>query len=263
MRVSDVHRILLVTQYDGGDFSGWQRQPDRRTVQGEMERVLERLCGAGTVATGAGRTDAGVHARGQGVGVQVPNKWTPQSLRRAMNALLPPDIWVAASSAMADEFHPRRSAVARSYRYLLGTDGGARSPFRRRYEWNYTRPIDGELLQTEAASLIGEHTFRAFAIAHTAPADDHHRCIIRRAIWKEREGGWEFEVEANRFLHHMVRFLVGTMIEVAAGARAPGTVAQLLGAGDNLATPAPAPAHGLSLLSVEYPALLYRTPEAS
>ena len=253
----DPRPILLVTQYDGGRFSGWQRQPDVRTVQGEMEAVLNRLCDGPHPAVGAGRTDAGVHAHGQGVGVRVSERWTAPSLRKAMNALLPDDIWVASSHRMIPEFHPRRSATKRRYRYLVGTDETVRSPFRRRYEWPLGRSLDADTLRSEAAELIGEHTFRAFAVAHTAPIDDHHRCVIHHASWMERDGGWLFEVTANRFLHHMVRFLVGTMVEVAQGRRPRGTIARLLEAPDNADTSAPAPAQGLSLCEVSYPAALY------
>ncbi len=257
LHAMDPRPILLVTQYDGGRFSGWQRQPAVRTVQGDMESALARLCAGPCPAVGAGRTDAGVHAHGQGVGVRLGDRWTAMSLRRAMNALLPDDIWVAASHRMVEEFHPRRSATRRRYRYLVGTDESARSPFRRRFEWALGRPLEAELLHHEAASLLGEHTFRAFAVAHTAPIDDHHRCVIHHAAWTEREGGWVFEVTANRFLHHMVRFLVGTMVEIAQGRRASGTIARLLAAPDNTDTSAPAPAQGLSLHEVTYPTDLY------
>lgn len=253
----DPRPILLVTQYDGGRFAGWQRQPDSRTVQGEMEAVLARLCAMPVPAVGAGRTDAGVHAHGQGVGVRVPLKWTPERLQRAMNALLPDDIWVAAAHRMTADFHPRRSALQRRYGYLVGTDDHARSPFRRRYEWAVSRPLDADALHAEAGCLLGEHTFRAFAVAHTAPIDDHHRCIIEHAAWVPRDGGWVFEVAANRFLHHMVRFLVGTMIDVAQGRRPRGTIARLLVAPDNADTSPPAPARGLSLRAVVYPASCY------
>jgi tRNA pseudouridine38-40 synthase len=253
----DPRPILLVTQYDGGRFAGWQRQPDVRTVQGEMEAVLARLCSTHVPAVGAGRTDAGVHAHGQGVGVRVPTPWTPARLQRSMNALLPQDIWVAEATRMVEDFHPRRSAIERRYGYLVGTDAAARSPFRRRTEWAVPRPLDAVALHEEAAALLGEHTFRAFAIAGTAPADDHHRCVIEHAAWVPRDGGWVFEVAANRFLHHMVRFLVGTMIDVAQGRRPRGTIARLLVAPDNTETSAPAPAHGLSLRQVVYPAACY------
>ncbi len=250
--------ILLVTQYAGGGFAGWQRQPGPRTVQGEMERVLERLCGAPVAAVAAGRTDAGVHAHGQAVGVRVPPRWTPASLRRAMNALLPGDIWIAEAHRMAAEFHPRWSATARRYGYLVGSDEAARSPFRRPFEWHVRRPLDPGALAAEAEVLLGEHTFRAFAIAHTAPPTDPHRCVVHLARWVPREGGWTFEIEANRFLHHMVRFLVSTMVEVASGRRPRGTMARLLAAPDNRETPPPAPPEGLSLRAVTYPRELYR-----
>jgi tRNA pseudouridine38-40 synthase len=117
--------------------------------------------------------------------------------------------------------------------------------------------LDGEALRDEASALLGEHTFRAFAVAGTAPVDDHHRCVIRYARWQERDGGWLFEVEANRFLHHMVRFLVGTMVEVAQGRKPRGTIARLLELPGNAETSPPAPASGLSLRNVIYPRGLY------
>lgn len=253
----DEQPILLVTQYDGGEYAGWQRQPDARTVQGEMERVLERLTGEHVVALGAGRTDAGVHAHAQGVGVRMPRRWEPTALRRAMNAMLPPTIWIAEAHRMLAEFHPRRSATSRHYGYLVGTDMQSRSPFRRRYEWPLGRALDAEALRDEASALLGEHVFRAFAVARTAPGRDHHRCVITHAAWREREGGWVFEVEANRFLHHMVRFLVGTMVDVAQGRRPRGSIARLLQLPHNSETSAPAPAVGLSLRAVRYPRELY------
>lgn len=253
----DPRPILLVTQYDGGRFFGWQRQTDTRTVQGEMERVLYQLCGDEIPAIGAGRTDTGVHAHGQGVGVRLPERWTPEAVRRAMNALLPSDIWIAEAHRMVPAFHPRRSASARRYSYLVGTDEATRSPFRRRFEWPLGRPLDGEALKAEASALLGEHTFRAFAVARTAPIEDNHRCLIHRATWTACDGGWLFEIEANRFLHHMVRFLVGTMVEVAQERRPRGTIARLLGLSHNADTSRLAPSSGLSLRHVTYPAELY------
>lgn len=254
----DPHAILLVTQYDGAQFAGWQRQPVVRTVQGEMERVLERLCDRPVPVLGAGRTDAGVHAHGQAAGVRVPRHWTPEALQRAMNALLPPDIWVRSAHLMEDTFHARFSAIGRQYRYLVGTDPDVRSPFRNGLEWAVHQPLDVHALHAEAASLLGEHTFRAFAVTRTAPAGDHHRCIISHAQWVERDGGWQFDIAANRFLHHMVRFLVGTMIEVARGRRPAGLIAHLLDHANNQDTPSPAPPWGLSLRDVRYPDTLYR-----
>jgi tRNA pseudouridine38-40 synthase len=245
--------LLLVTQYDGGGFSGWQRQPAARSVQGVMEAVLSRLADRPVIATAAGRTDAGVHAHGQGVSVRLPEAWTADRLQRAANKLLPPDVAISEVRDAVPNFHARRSALARRYRYLVALGPGARSPFRNRFEWAVSRPLDDTLLRDESRALRGEHTFRAFAVAHTAPIDDHHRCIVEHAEWTRRDEGWAFDVTANRFLHHMVRFLVGTMVDVAQGRRAPGTVARLLALAHNGETSAPAPAHGLSLMRVDYP----------
>jgi tRNA pseudouridine38-40 synthase len=249
--------VQLVLHYDGAAFSGWQRQPGVRTVQGVLEDALGRVCATPTAALGAGRTDAGVHARGQAVGVRVPVRWSPPALRRALNAVVPADVWVAAAHEMRDEFHARYSATARRYRYVVGLDGEAASPFRRRWEWAYRRPAHAELLATEAEALVGEHAFFAFAVRGTAPSHDDHRCHVREAVWRERPGGVAFDIEANRFLHHMVRYLVGTMLDVASGRREPGTTARLLAASDNREVSPPAPAHALYLERVAYPPDLY------
>ena len=258
-RHMDTHTLLLIVHYDGGRFSGWQRQREARTVQGEMEAVLTRITGNAVPVAGAGRTDSGVHATGQGASIRLPMRWTAPAIRRAMNALLPEDIWIAESHEMVPEFHARFSATGRRYSYLVGTDEAARSPFRRRFEWSVPYPLNEAALAEESEVLLGEHTFRAFAVARTAPVDDNHGCIIHDARWKTREGGWEFEIEANRFLHHMVRFLVGTIIDVAQGRRPRGTIARLLTAPDNLDTSSLAPARGLTLRRVLYPSALYLT----
>jgi tRNA pseudouridine38-40 synthase len=204
-----------------------------------------------------------VHARGQAVGVRVPDRWTAASLRRALNAVLPDDVWVASAHAMRDEFHARYSATSRRYSYYVGTDEAAASPFRRRTEWMVARPIDTAALHTAAALIVGEHCFRAFAVRGTAPADDNHSCVIRSAAWRERAdtNGLVFEIEANRFLHHMVRFLVGTMMDVATGRRPASEVSALLTASSNDDVSAPAPAHALFLDRVSYPDALYLSPE--
>jgi len=249
--------VQLVLHYDGARFAGWQRQAAARTVQGELEAALERLCRVRVPVVGAGRTDAGVHARGQAAGVRVAERWVPAELRRALNAVLPGDVWVAAAHEMRDDFHARYSAVARRYAYVVGTDDEAMSPFRRDHELAFRRPLDRALLDAAASSLVGEHCFRAFAVKGTAPADDHHRCIVTEAAWRDRPGGLVFGVQANRFLHHMVRFLVGTMLDVASGRRDARDVARLLAAHDNSEVSAPAPPHALFLDGVVYPADLY------
>ena len=249
--------MQLVLHYDGSGFSGWQKQPEQRTVQGVVEQALERLCGQPTTALGSGRTDAGVHARGQAVGVRVPSKWTANALRRALNAILPDDVWVASAFEMRAEFHARYSAISRRYSYHVGTDEEARSPFRSRTEFPFEFPLDRSALKASAAPLVGEHSFRAFAVKGTAPETDEHRCDVRLARWEDRPGGIVFEIEANRFLHHMVRFLVGTMLDVASGRRPLTDIGTLLDATDNDDVSAPAPANALFLEAVQYPADLY------
>lgn len=249
--------LQLVLQYDGAGFSGWQRQAHGRTVQGVLEDALQKLCTTPVRALGSGRTDAGVHARGQAVGVRVPVRWKAASLRRALNAVLPDDVWVAAAHEMRPEFHARYSAVGRRYRYYVGTDEEAHSPFRRRWEYAVRFPLDPALLQAIPPLLLGEHQFLAFAVRGTAPATDDHRCTVHEARWSERPGGWIFEIAANRFLHHMVRFLVGTSLDVASGRRPLADIPRLLQSPDNREVSPPAPPHALYLERVEYPASLY------
>ena len=249
--------MQLVLHYDGSGFSGWQRQPEQRTVQGVVEHALERLCGQPTTALGSGRTDAGVHARGQAVGVRVPGQWTPDVLRRALNAVLPEDVWVANAYEMRPEFHARYSAISRRYSYYVGTDDAANSPFRRRTEHAFPFGVDRVRLGDAASAVVGQHSFRAFAVKGTAPESDSHVCDVREARWSDRDGGLVFEIEANRFLHHMVRFLVGTMLDVASGRRPLDDVATLLASADNSDVSPPAPAKALFLDRVMYPKELY------
>ncbi len=249
--------LQLVLHYDGADFSGWQRQPDRRTVQGVLEAALTRLCAQPMAALGSGRTDTGVHARGQAVGVRVPVRWQAAALKRALNAVLPHDMWVEAAHPMRDEFHARFSATGRHYSYYVGTDEASASPFRRGTEWTMLRAIDRHALESAAALVTGTHCFRAFAVRGTAPVGDDHRCSIVSARWRDRAGGLCFDVSANRFLHHMVRFLVGTMMQVATGGRPSADLSRLLEAETNDDVSPPAPAHALFLDRVDYPAHLY------
>jgi tRNA pseudouridine38-40 synthase len=158
---------------------------------------------------------------------------------------------------MREEFHPRYSAVSRSYTYLVGTDDFAMSPFRRNHELAWRKPLDLGRLRRASAALQGDHCFRAFAVKGTAPDTDDHHCTVMSAQWNEREGGLAFDITANRFLHHMVRFLVGTMLEVGEGRREPEVMTELLAEPDNSNVSQPAPPHALFLEKVEYPKHLY------
>jgi tRNA pseudouridine38-40 synthase len=251
--------IQLVLQYDGSGFSGWQRQPDARTVQGVLEEALATLTRDKIGVRGAGRTDSGVHALGQAADVRVAERWTPAELHRALNAVLPPDVRVTAAHGMRADFNARKDALSRRYSYWIGLDAAAESPFRRRTEWAPKQWLDVNILDACAAATMGEHSFRSFAVRGTAPAHDTHRCIIHEAGWRERPGGLVFVIEANRFLHHMVRFLVGTMVEFAAGRRTGETWHEVFVAEDNSRASPPAPAHALFLERVRYPAELYST----
>lgn len=251
--------FLAVIHYDGGGFAGWQRQPAQRTVQAEFEVVLERLTGRRASAIGAGRTDTGVHATGQGVGFQAAERWSaePGQLMRALNALLPRDMWVERVYPMRPGFHARRSATARRYQYVIGTDAAGRSPFRRPYEWPLGRILQQSLLAAAASALHGTHEFRGFAAA--GPPKPDYRCRVSLAQWATRpdETGLTFSIEADRFLHRMVRFLVGTMVDIGLERRPVSDMSELLGATDNRRASPPAPSQGLYLETVRYPAHLF------
>ena len=248
--------FLATLQYDGAGFVGWQRQAAGRSIQGEFERVLERLFARRTVAHAAGRTDAGVHSVGQGVSFSGPVNWTESALHRALNALLPRDCWVAAVHPMQPGFHARKSALSRRYRYDIGFDDESASPFRRHHEWALGRPLDVALMRAAAAVILGEHDFRAFAAKADKP---HYRCRIMLADWEDRPAGRgvSFHVEADRFLQRMVRMLVGTMVDIGTGRRPPADMTTLLARHDNQSTSAPAPPEGLYFASVLYPPELF------
>lgn len=244
-------RIKLTLQYDGSGFFGWQVQPGARTIQGVLEEAVSRLANRPTTVVGAGRTDRGVHATGQVASVLVPGKWTPDSLRRALNAILPPDIRVSAAEEVTLDFHARFDATARSYVYRVGTTESALSPFRRRWCWPLARELDRPVLDAAAEQIVGDHSFRAFAKAGQEERGD--RCTVMRAEWRDwSQFGVELHITANRFLHHMVRYLVGTMVEMALGRRPLADMARLLAGEPGLETSPPAPPEGLFLTHVAY-----------
>lgn len=248
-------RTFLVTlHYDGGQFAGWQRQSKGRTVQAELERVLERISKQPVRVHAAGRTDAGVHAIGMGTSCTLPDRWTPETLRRALNGLLPPDCWAAEVREARPGFHARTRASGRRYRYVIGTDAWADSPFRRRFEWSVGQPLDRPALATAAAALSGEPDFGAFSRRRSPRA--HKRCRITAATWTERPDGLGllFEIAADRFLHHMVRMLVGTMVDIGLRRRAVSDMNRLLALEPGVYTSPPAPAQGLFFVAADYPA---------
>ena len=252
-------RFKLTLHYDGTAFHGWQVQPWSRTIQGEVERAIGRLAGERRPVVGSGRTDAGVHATGQVAAVSMPVRWDGPALARALNALLPNSIWVRSAVAVPRGFHPRRDAVLRHYCYRVGTEPEAASPFHRHWCWPLLRALDLEVAARAAHSIVGEHNFRAFARA--GQPQRGYRCRVTRARWSRRDGpGVVFEISANRFLHRMVRYLVGTMVEIALGRRDESDMLRLLQRQDlpgdaqhSPITSSPAPPGGLFLVRVEYP----------
>ncbi len=258
LHFASMSRTFLATlHYDGTGFVGWQRQPAGRSVQVEFEAVLDRLFERRTIAHASGRTDAGVHAQGIGVSFEAPSSWTSPDLHRALNALLPRDCWIESVHHMRPGFHARKSAISRRYRYDLGFDAASASPFRRRFEWALGRPLDVATLQLAAREFLGQHDFSAFAAKGTPKP--HYRCTLTLSEWTERPDarGVSFHVEADRFLHHMVRMVVGTMVDVGAERRPLGDIARLLASGDNQETSPPAPPHGLYFVAAAYPAELF------
>ena len=245
-------RFRLLLHYDGSRYHGWQMQPVDPTVQGELEAALTRLTGARRVVVGAGRTDRGVHATGQVAAVDVPSRWDAPSLRKALNAVLPRDIWVAHLQEAGPRFHPRYDALERHYLYRVGVADVSGSPFHRPWCWPLQRPLDLQRLREAAALLPGEHSFRRFARSGQEERGD--RCRVLYAEWESwDELGFGFRIGANRFLHHMVRYLVGTMVAIGLGERPVEDIARLLEDEPGLRTSPPAPAAGLFLTGVEYP----------
>ena len=244
-----------ILHYFGRDFAGWQRQPVDRTVQREFETVLEQLCRVPVVTHAAGRTDAGVHALGQVVSFVLERAWTREDLHRGLNALLPGDVWVERVGPAPDRFHARKHATSRRYRYVVGCDAAAFSPFRKPFEWALGRPLNPDALAKSAAAVCGEHDFRA--LSSTGQVKPHYRCNVTGAEWTARPKGegFIFTIEANRFLHRMVRFIVGMSVDFALGRRSGDDIERLLAGTDNSQASPPAPPEGLYLLDVRYPKL--------
>jgi len=249
--LNEERRIKLTLHYDGAGFFGWQVQPGVRTVQAELESALSRLTDRPITAIAAGRTDRGVHATGQVASALVPEKWTAPALLRALNAVLPDDVWIASAVEVPPTFHARYDAVSRSYVYRVGTNAEAFSPFERRWCWPLRDPLPLAALQDAADRFVGTHSFIAFA--KTGQPERGDMCTVTVANWSRWDCGMQFDVTANRFLHHMVRYMVGTMVDVALGRRPATDIDKLLTDRGDLETSPPAPPEGLFLSHVEYP----------
>ena len=242
--------VKLVLEYDGTRHVGWQDQPNGPSIQAEVERALETLHRAPRRVVAAGRTDAGVHARGQVASFFERDPLPIDAYVKGMNALLPPEVAVRAASLEPDGFDARRSASGKRYRYAI-ENGPTRAPLSRLAAWQLFRPLDAGAMRAAAVHLVGRHDFASFQASDCECA--HAVRDLRRCdVLGEGGGRIEIVVEATAFVKHMVRNVVGTLVEVGHGRRAPASIPALLAARDRRLAGATAPARGLCLEEVFY-----------
>lgn len=256
-------RILKLTiAYDGTDYTGWQIQSARRqkaagrrrtqtkpTIQGTLETAFRQITGERVRVVGSGRTDAGVHALAQVAHARLRSAIRAHALQRALNAVLPPDIVVTKIEEAPAGFHARFGARVKRYRYRIVT-GGVVLPFERRYVHHVRAPLDVRLMRREAAALLGRHDMRAFHKLSRPVADA--RRTVSRIFVRQRGRELLIELDADGFLHGMVRSIVGTLIDVGRGFRPPGAIAAILKTRDRRLVGPAAPAKGLCLVRVRY-----------
>ena len=241
----------LTLEYDGADFEGWQVQPaGRRTVQGALETAIEKVTSQRVRVTGSGRTDAGVHAEGQVATVAVESALEPERLRLALNGVLPPDVAVLDVALAPEGFDPRRDATSKLYRYSIW-NAPSRSPLRRRRALCLRRRLDLPALRRAAEALVGHHDFASFQGAGSEVATTD-RTLLRLDVTGEAGGVVNLWFEGTGFLRHMVRNLVGTLLEVGSGRRSPDEMAGILAARERRRAGPTAAPQGLTLVAVRY-----------
>ncbi|MBM2838847.1 MAG: tRNA pseudouridine synthase [Deltaproteobacteria bacterium] len=244
-----MRNIKLTIEYDGTNYHGWQYQPNARTIQGVMEELVGRIVNEKVTLAASGRTDAGVHALNQVANFRTSRVISCESLQRGLNALLPQDIAVKDVSEADDDFHSRFSATGKVYIYQI-LNRPHPSALLNRFSWFIRYPLNVEMMNEAATHIIGKHDFSSFrASSCGAP----HPVKDVKAAQFRREGDLlVFEIEATGFLHHMVRNIVGTLIDVGMGRRATGSFKELLDLKDRRLAGVTAPPHGLFLKDVKY-----------
>ena len=240
----------LIVEYDGTDYCGWQRQPDRPTIQGVIEDILQRITQAPVTLHGSGRTDAGVHALGQTAHFRSSTRLTPEDLHKGLNSLLPADIAVRSCQRAPLSFHARFDCCWKRYCYRI-CNQPVRPAVGYRYAWHIRRPLDLAAMAAATRHLVGRHDFKTFESSGSPRA--HTVREVMEAVWRETDDGClAFDIRANGFLRGMVRNIVGTMVAVGMGRRDPETLPELLQAADRRQAPATAPPQGLFLTHVQY-----------
>ncbi len=240
-------RYKIIIEYDGTDFCGWQLQSEGRTVQGELENALLEF-GEGRLAVlGAGRTDSGVHALGQAAHFDLAREIAPEALRSALNAKTEGDILVKSVEAVHAAFHARYDALWRKYLYIVAKTPSA---IGRHYSWHPPFEYDFDLLRELAVEIEGQRDFASFCKYKSMKENTF--CAVAYAAWSENEAQRVFEIMADRFLHQMVRLLVGTMMDIARGRYAPDALGDILESGDVERCGTAAPPQGLFLAEVGY-----------
>ena len=255
-----MRNLKLILSYDGADFAGWQVQPDRTTVQSALASAIGRLTGENVMPQGSGRTDAGVHALAQVASFATASTIPPENWMRALNDILPPSIRVLEVAEAATEFHARKSARAKTYRYRIHR-GAICPPFLARYVWHYPYPLEESAMIAAAGVVIGEHDFTSFAavdperVERMAAEENLHTTNVRTiysSIWRRDGDELIYTVRGSGFLHHMVRNLVGTFLLMGKGTLTLEDLLRILDARERTAAGPTAPASGLYLVEVEY-----------
>jgi tRNA pseudouridine38-40 synthase len=247
-----MRRIRLTLAYDGTDFHGWQVQPGLTTIQGTLEAVIGEIEGRAVHVAGSGRTDAGVHAPAQVAAFSIENPIPLPNLRKAMNRLLPPSIRVRTAEEAAADFHPRFQAVAKTYEYRI-VRAEICPPFEWRYVYHHPYPLNVDRMQTCAPVLEGEHDFTAFAASDDR--DEEGKSKVRTIFSSRLEALPErltYRVRGSGFLKHMVRNIIGSLLEAGRGNLDPAGMRGLLEPGCGRKAGPTAPAKGLHLMGVEY-----------